>query len=1051
MFLSQNTTNKVFLLLSFILAVGVFYTTSASANSVNEQEDKLCPLPKVEYCKMQLVKVADRQVVAPGETVNYTITLTNTGTAYCTGGGVKVRDYFDEQTTPDENSVTPEPKKKKSSYWEWNFDKVEPGAVNEIDLTVAVSPEAECDSVITNKACAWSKEYKEYGIEDPELGKGWICTEVNTLVQCQNNEPQCGNSVLEDGEQCDDGNTVSGDGCSESCQLEQSPLCPTPVDVMLILDRSESMSDDSYCQENPGLDRLECETQGFTWVVEPMNSVQTAAKYFVDLLNSSKDKAGLVSFATTARLDQSLTSNFSLVKNAIDSLVPYGWTNIGQGIEFATAEMDNNHRPDAFPVMILLTDGVPNVNSEGGVNDEPGGAAYALAAANEAKEAGYTIYTIGLGSYTNPDLLKQLASDEDKYFSVPGPNDLNKIYNQIAFDICEYGSISGCKFSDLNNNGVIDEGEPTIDDWSVELSGGNLSQPLTAATVNGCYQFFGLQAGTYIVKEGNNNIDYQQTYPLNPAEYTVNLNWGEHIGGLDFANYFPVCGNNMVDSEYGEECDDGNLIDGDGCSSSCTLELGSIGGCKFNDLNNNGVIDEEEPTLADWPVILVYPDQTEESTTTNSDGCYLFTGLEPGTYQVKESEIDNWQQTYPAGGNYTIDLSYGQQSLNNDFANHFTEPDTPYCGDGNLDEGEECDAGSANGDVCDPAYGESCSYCSNICTIVTLDGPYCGDGVKNGPEECDGQDGVGEGQSCSSECTLIEEPCTTNCGGGRPVMPHLVINKIANPTFTNPGGIVDYTIEVTNDGDYVGHDLIVVDTLPSEYLTYYSVTTTATSSSAQWELGDIAVGETKTIKYQVLFATTTPPASYTNVATAEVSNGNKVEADATVEVRVPTVLGEEYYPFLSLTKTVNMEFTNPGNTITYTLTVGNTTTDKTATNVTVVDRLPHGFTFIDNNAEVNSWRLGDLAPGESKTVTYKVKVNEKVKAGTYENLAVARADNAPEVFAKTPIEVRDVTVLGFELPDTNGGKAALLSLLSGIVLVLAGYFIYRWKNYQQLV
>jgi len=32
----------------------------------------------------------------------------------------------------------------------------------------------------------------------------------------------------------------------------------------------------------------------------------------------------------------------------------------------------------------------------------------------------------------------------------------------------------------------------------------------------------------------------------------------------------PVCGNGM--QEVGEQCDDGNLVDGDGCSSHCTLE-----------------------------------------------------------------------------------------------------------------------------------------------------------------------------------------------------------------------------------------------------------------------------------------------------------------------------------------------------------------------------------------------------------------------------------------------------------------------------------------------
>jgi len=32
--------------------------------------------------------------------------------------------------------------------------------------------------------------------------------------------PVCGNGVIESGEQCDDGNTINGDGCSSTCQIE---------------------------------------------------------------------------------------------------------------------------------------------------------------------------------------------------------------------------------------------------------------------------------------------------------------------------------------------------------------------------------------------------------------------------------------------------------------------------------------------------------------------------------------------------------------------------------------------------------------------------------------------------------------------------------------------------------------------------------------------------------------------------------------------------------------------------------------------------------------
>lgn len=51
---------------------------------------------------------------------------------------------------------------------------------------------------------------------DP-LGTG--ATTLNTLVP-GGTTPVCGNNITETGETCDDGNTVSGDGCSSTCQIE---------------------------------------------------------------------------------------------------------------------------------------------------------------------------------------------------------------------------------------------------------------------------------------------------------------------------------------------------------------------------------------------------------------------------------------------------------------------------------------------------------------------------------------------------------------------------------------------------------------------------------------------------------------------------------------------------------------------------------------------------------------------------------------------------------------------------------------------------------------
>ena len=88
----------------------------------------------------------------------------------------------------------------------------------------------------------------------------------------------------------------------------------------------------------------------------------------------------------------------------------------------------------------------------------------------------------------------------------------------------------------------------------------------------------------------------------------------------------------------------------------------------------------------------------------------------------------------------------------------------PYCGDGQLQGEEQCDQAGQNGQICHAAYGQTCSYCSNICSQITISGPYCGDGVIQDSEQCDGQAGVGEHQACTDNCQLID---LAYCGNGQ--------------------------------------------------------------------------------------------------------------------------------------------------------------------------------------------------------------------------------------------------------------------------------------------
>ena len=55
-------------------------------------------------------------------------------------------------------------------------------------------------------------------------------TNTNPTPTPSTQTPVCGNGIVESGEQCEDGNTVSGDGCSSTCQKESTPT-PTQTPV----------------------------------------------------------------------------------------------------------------------------------------------------------------------------------------------------------------------------------------------------------------------------------------------------------------------------------------------------------------------------------------------------------------------------------------------------------------------------------------------------------------------------------------------------------------------------------------------------------------------------------------------------------------------------------------------------------------------------------------------------------------------------------------------------------------------------------------------------
>ena len=170
------------------------------------------------------------------------------------------------------------------------------------------------------------------------------------------------------------------------------------------------------------------------------------------------------------------------------------------------------------------------------------------------------------------------------------------------------------------------------------------------------------------------------------------------ISGCRIEVVDPVCGDGFLDA--GEECDDNNNRNGDGCSSTCRLEGGPFCG--------DGILDPGE--------------ECDDGNNLNGDGCAsdcFFELCGDGVLDPGEGCDD--------GNNVSGDGCSAGCMIEG------------LCGDNVLDPGEGCDDGNnTDGDGC-----------SADCMVEA----FCGDGFMDPGEECDDGNNA-DGDGCSAICTL---------------------------------------------------------------------------------------------------------------------------------------------------------------------------------------------------------------------------------------------------------------------------------------------------------
>jgi uncharacterized protein YegL len=235
-------------------------------------------------------------------------------------------------------------------------------------------------------ACGWS------GGESPMPGERVYTAEMAGSVT---------------GVQSSDPADIPCDGTTEvTVQLiGQNGISGEPLDVMLVLDRSGSMSG------------------------QPLADLKDAARAFVDILDEASDgqldgviangsRVGMISFAGSATVDQPLTTSATAVKDSILALSAGGLTNHAHAFTTTRSELESS---TTGKIAVVMTDGMTTVG--GDATDE----------AQDARNAAIEIFAIGLGEVDQPKIESWVSSPVDEHaFFTASSGDLLAIFEAIG-------------------------------------------------------------------------------------------------------------------------------------------------------------------------------------------------------------------------------------------------------------------------------------------------------------------------------------------------------------------------------------------------------------------------------------------------------------------------------------------------------------------------------------------------------------------------------------------------------------------------------------------
>lgn len=185
---------------------------------------------------------------------------------------------------------------------------------------------------------------------------------------------------------------------------ELLPTCrqQTPLDIVLVVDRSGSMSGNAFASAIRGVET------------------------FAGIIDFSQHQVAVIFFSDQPYLIQPFTFEREQIRVAVAGQFANGATRISAALEEARAVSGGAlARPDAEQVLVLMTDA-----QAGDLSDEEA----TLQIAQEMRDAGVEIYTIGLGDVYQP-VLTGVASSLENVSIARTESELEAVFAQVAREV----------------------------------------------------------------------------------------------------------------------------------------------------------------------------------------------------------------------------------------------------------------------------------------------------------------------------------------------------------------------------------------------------------------------------------------------------------------------------------------------------------------------------------------------------------------------------------------------------------------------------------------